>query len=166
MTKESLPAKTLLRMARQSDVADVGGCELLIDLLMTGRVVRNELQRFFAAEGMSDARFCALVVLHALDPEPSTPADLAHHTGVTRSAITDVLDQLENRRWIARHRDRADRRMIYVRLTRSGREQVEHLVPRFLQFITPLASDVRPAERTAIAEACEKIQRRMHPPRG
>ncbi|MGC4072971.1 MAG: MarR family transcriptional regulator [Nibricoccus sp.] len=155
--------KTLLRIARQSDEADEARCALLLSLVTTGRAMRNELQRFLTTQGLSDLKFCALIVLHALDPEPSTPADIAHHTDVTRSAITDVLDQLEKRRWISRRRDRADRRIIYVHLTATGREELGRLIPLFLKFISDLALDVDPAERGAVTSACVKLQQRAHP---
>jgi DNA-binding MarR family transcriptional regulator len=163
MQTETLPVRTLLNIARARNEGHEARCALVFSLITTGRLMRYELQRVLAMQGLSELKFCTLMVLHALDPEPSTPADIAHHTDVSRSAITDVLDQLETRRWLIRRRDRDDRRIIYVHLTAAGREQVSQLIPPFLKFISDLALDVDPAARAAVTSACEKLQQRTHP---
>jgi DNA-binding MarR family transcriptional regulator len=49
-------------------------------------------------------------------PDGVTAGWLSEHTGLTTGAITHILDRLERRAFIARQRDTADRRKVFVRL--------------------------------------------------
>ncbi len=56
-----------------------------------------------------------------------TPAQVAAHIGVDRSAVTRLADRLEKKGMIERQFDGIDRRSIQLVLTGAGRRLVEHL---------------------------------------
>lgn len=57
----------------------------------------------------------------------TTPAQVAAHIGVDRSAVTRLADRLEKKGMIARQFDGLDRRSIQLVLTDSGKRLVRHL---------------------------------------
>lgn len=114
----------------------------MLELISAAEAVKATLRDRL---GLSEGRFAALVALFARDPSPITSADLATHAGVSRSAITDVLDRLEADQLILRHRDTVDRRIIYVSITPVGRAEVDAALTRFLRAAGHAAREVSPA---------------------
>ena len=57
-----------------------------------------------------------------------TPAQIAHHIGVDRSAITRLVDRLEAKELVERNRESVDRRSINIILTRKGRAMMPKLI--------------------------------------
>ncbi len=141
----TLVLRTLLNVARQRDGLNETGCRLVLDYLAAAQGVEGVLLRRLAAIGFSEHQFAVLVALFALDPAASTPADLAHHAGTTRSAMTARLDNLEARGLLTRQRDTRDRRLVYVRLTPAGQTAADAALMDYLRAASDLAAEVSPA---------------------
>ncbi len=154
----TFPLKRLLCFARQSGEADPEQCALTLLLLSTGRVLRNALQKAMKPLGMSEARFLSLVTLYSLDPAPSCPANLAYHVEITRTAMTDTLDQMEKLGWVRRVRQKADRRVIHIHLTESGRQAAASAIGYFLRVAGALASGLSPLQRKTLHKACGRVR--------
>jgi DNA-binding MarR family transcriptional regulator len=56
-----------------------------------------------------------------------TAGDLAQATGLTTGSITTLIDRLEQAGLVTRHRDRADRRKVFVAATAGMKRQAEPL---------------------------------------
>lgn len=68
------------------------------------------------------------VVLSHVHERPETrPAELADTIGLTRGAISKVLDKLEEKKWIARKALQADNRGQLLFLTQQGRRVLPEL---------------------------------------
>lgn len=156
----TLPLRRLLCIARQSGIAEPASCAVTLLLLSTSRVVRHGLQRIMKPLGMSEARFLSLVTLYTLDPTPSCPANLAYHVEVTRTAMTDTLDQMEKQGWVRRKRLEADRRVVHVFLTDKGREIAAGAIGHFLKAAEAIASSLRPAQHRTFGAVCRRLRQR------
>jgi MarR family transcriptional regulator, multiple antibiotic resistance protein MarR len=77
----------------------------------------------FALTGMQFA-----VLKHLAEGTADTAAELCRLMPYDTGAMTRILDRLEQRRLLRRERGRADRRMVFLRLTPAGRT----LLPRLL----------------------------------
>lgn len=68
------------------------------------------------------------VALSQIDERPEIrPAELSDATGLTRGAISKVLDKLEERRWITRKTLQADNRGQVLSLTQPARRAMPKL---------------------------------------
>jgi DNA-binding MarR family transcriptional regulator len=155
---DSLVVRTLLATARQRPGLDERRCLLVLDWLKTGSAVRAALHESLVADNLSYLKFSLLVVLFTIDPEAATPADLADHAGVTRSAVTEALDGLEKQVLVAREHDLVDRRTINVRLTGAGRAAIDAALQRFLQTAGRVARFVGPADQAAVASVGARLR--------
>lgn len=167
MAAGSLVLRTLLAVARQRDGLGEAQCRLVLECLAAAQGVRALLQRQLAAAGLSEHQFGVLVALFALDPAAATPADLAHHAGTTRSAMTALLDHLEARGLVVRRRDTRDRRLVYVLLTPAGQATANAALMEYLRSANGLATGIPPAEQAAFRQGCAELQvaaRRLSPP--
>jgi DNA-binding MarR family transcriptional regulator len=155
-----LPHQGLLSIARQSGMAEPARCGVTINLLITSRAVRNGMQRIMRPLGLSEARFNALVTLYVLDPVPVSPANLAHHAAITRTAMTDTLDQLEMNGWISRVRQKTDRRVIHIHLTDQGRVITGAAIRRFLEAAEDFSETLNPGQQASFSTVCRILHQR------
>lgn len=161
----SQPLKMLVRIARQNHLGDPDACAAVLAMLSTSRLLHQHFQRALAQLELSEVRLTTLVSLYALDPEPSTPADLAFHSQVSRATMTDTLEAMRLRNWIVRARAPDDRRVLHIHLTDEGRTLVERAVRPFLSTVNLCAQVLTRDERTTTVRICTHLNRyfQLHP---
>ncbi len=142
---ESIAARTLLTIARQRKGLDPDRCRLVFAHLDIALALQAGLQRVLARHQLSDRQFAALVVLFALEPELVPASVLAAHAAVSRPAITEALDHLEQRGLAKRARNQRDRRMVGVRITQRGRKTVDEALVDYLHAAGRIARFIEPA---------------------
>ena len=79
-----------------------------------------------AEYGVSSAQWMVLNAVYF--DRARTPAQIAQHIGVDRSAITRLVDRLEAKGLVERSRENADRRSINIELTTRGKNLVPKLI--------------------------------------
>ncbi|MFD2672985.1 MarR family winged helix-turn-helix transcriptional regulator [Marinicrinis sediminis] len=57
---------------------------------------------------------------------PFKPSDMLDYLATTPAAVTTLLDRMERGGLIQRQRDEKDRRIVWIAMTRKGREAGEH----------------------------------------
>jgi DNA-binding MarR family transcriptional regulator len=67
------------------------------------------------------------VLFHVADNAGCHMGDVAKAFGVTLPAVTHIVDRLEEKQFLARASDPADRRVYVLELTRTGRALVQEL---------------------------------------
>jgi DNA-binding MarR family transcriptional regulator len=81
--------------------------------------VSGEFARALQARRVSVAEWVALRLIQQY--EKLTPAHLADTVGMTRGAVSKVVEKLEAKGWIARSTNPEDNRSQWLSLTRQGR---------------------------------------------
>jgi DNA-binding MarR family transcriptional regulator len=123
------------------------------------RRVSNEVSGTFAralqAEGVSAAEWVALRLLHG--EAKRTPGDLAGLTGMTRGAVTKVLDKLEAKALVTRAVNPEDNRVQWLSLTRSGQRLVPKLAALADRNDAHFFGCLSTAEQTALQKLLEKL---------
>ena len=98
---------------------------LLQELIRVNRAYQSAVEKM-------DEAFCRLLgvnrtdgrCLDVIDQRPGlTAGELAAAVGLSRGAVTTVLDRLEGRGFVTRTRDPADRRRVTLKLTREANEK-------------------------------------------
>lgn len=152
-----LPLVLFLQIAREMNYEVKAKCEAVLSLMLAGHSVRNEVQRLLIAQGLSEKKIETLLLLKAADPAPLTPASLAHHTEVSRSAMTDILDSMERRSWVLRERARDDRRQVFVRLTATGSDALSRGTNVFVQASQFIVGGLEEGCRSEFVANCERV---------
>ncbi len=157
----ALIRETLLQIAAERKRIDPATCGTFFALVETGRALRRHLSRSITDEGLSEAKFCALTVLWRSRPEPLMPAELAYHAGVSRSAMTDVIDQLVADGCVERDHSMSDRRTIGIRLTAAGARVAEQAIGRLMDDTAAVVQDFPALADPRLAELCAAIHDRL-----
>lgn len=107
-------------------MADIDWTEFPIPALMRSargvyaQSIRAQLQLL----GVDDLPRSGAVILAGIDAPGGPPPDLPAELGVTKQAVSQVVDTLVTRGYLERHGDAGDRRRVVLELTDRGRKVV------------------------------------------
>jgi MarR family 2-MHQ and catechol resistance regulon transcriptional repressor len=73
--------------------------------------------------------------------------------------VTTVIDNLERRKLVARTRNRDDRRVVTVDLTKAGRRMIEKVFPAHTRALTQAMETLTAAEQEELGRLCRKLGR-------
>src|SRR6266540_604030 len=97
------------------------GPDFSVLLLLAARALADDLNARLADEGFPGMRAGFGFIFRAIRDGEPTPTKLAATLGISKQAVGKVLDEMEQRGFVERRQDPADRRARRVRLTPHGR---------------------------------------------
>jgi DNA-binding MarR family transcriptional regulator len=92
---------------------------------------------------------------------PLTMGVLAKRLGVTEKTVTGVADRLERAGLVQRVRDEKDRRVIRLRLTRSGTSRSQKLLGNLMKSFEAFLKLFPPEDRRALLQILERLADRL-----
>ena len=106
-------------------------------------------------KGITVSQFGVLETIYHLGPMHQREIG----TKILKSSgnITMVVDNLERRGLVERHRDRPDRRYVSVHLTPAGKELVERIFPEHVRLIEQELSVLTSAEKEQLGHLCKQL---------
>ena len=121
------------------------------------------LEQHYQAYGVSRGRWQVLMALYkAPGDDGLTPAELADFAGVTRAAMTGLVDGLVETGYVTRGEVGDDRRTYRVRLTGRATDFLASVLPDHLRRMQDLMHAFTPAERDTFVELIEKLRSQVH----
>ena len=83
---------------------------------------------------------------------PLSPSTLARLTGLHPATMTGILDRLERAGWVARERDRVDRRAVVVKALRDRNAELFELLSGMNSSMDQICADYAPAQLELFAD--------------
>jgi DNA-binding MarR family transcriptional regulator len=134
------PLQVLSRVSRLADVLDERRAEAFVE------------------HGLQAHEFDVLAALRRSgEPFELTAGELCALTHVTSGTMTSRLDRLSNRKFVTRHPDPTDGRLVRVRLTAVGRKQVEAAFTALLDRERELLETLAAPRRQVVADALREL---------
>lgn len=129
------------------------------DLRLAASVVHQSLTRSVASQGVTAAEWLLLRDLHAAGAVPQTR--LAERLGLTRGAVSKLVDRLVAKRLLVRGRGGGgDRRLQIIGLTGTGALLVPELAKAAAESHAALFARLSSRERAVLASALAKLAAR------
>ena len=104
---------------------------------------------------LTPSQFAVLEALYHLGS--LTQGEVSRKVLKSVSNITTVIDNLERDGLVRRERDTQDRRVIYVRLTREGKEKLEEVLPHHVSALVDEFSVLSGSEQKTLGDLCRKL---------
>jgi DNA-binding MarR family transcriptional regulator len=123
-------------------------------------VTRTALNRALHQQaGMSLAENLVLCQVAMAPNRRLRMVDLADLLTIGKSAVTKTVDRLEDRGWVSRERDAADRRIVYATLSHDGARAFDRAQPVFAQTVqTSVGDPLNVDELAALRATLRKIR--------
>ena len=103
-----------------------------------------QMETLFEDQELSFSQWTTLVALH--DGRITTAGDLAHNICHDAGSLTRLVDEMVRRGLVSRNRSDSDRRVVTLALTPRGRDLVEALAPRVMNYWNGLLAGFSHAE--------------------
>jgi DNA-binding MarR family transcriptional regulator len=137
--------------------ADITCTEAYASLVRTGQALLGEIdRRIWLTTGIPHPAMTALAVIDGAG-EPLTPSQVSDRVLVASATMTATLDLLEQRGWIRRVANPADRRSVLIEITPDGRATADQLLPGIRTVEKSILSALTPGERTQLQDLLAKI---------
>ncbi len=157
LPREGYEFGLLRAMTQHRADADADMLLAVFAIVRMANAVLTALEGHFAKIGISEGRFAVLMHL-SIEPELcESPSKLAEHCGVSRTAMTGLLDGLEKSGFVKRKSHPTDRRGLMVKLTAKGQKFLESVVPEEYRFLSELMSSLNISERKKMVETAAKV---------
>ena len=158
MQPDTSPAQILLATARQAGPAAELRCRALLERSASSDALRAALQGELARGGLTESGFRVLAVLRAHAPAAVRRAAVAVAAGLPSPHATDALTRLEMSHLVQRERDARDRRLVWLRLTPAGAEQIDAAIRRYVAGIVAVTESLAEPELAACIATSEKLR--------
>ncbi|WP_063044892.1 MarR family winged helix-turn-helix transcriptional regulator [Nocardia pseudovaccinii] len=133
-------------------------------LSRVGKVARGRFTDRLAARGL---RLWHMAVLAALaDFGPHAQRDLGIRLDIHPSDVAKIVDELASAGQVERTRDRADRRRMSVRITKTGRALLRALEKEARQVRDEILAPLGQAERIMLSDMLLRLFEHTHPNSG
>jgi DNA-binding MarR family transcriptional regulator len=130
MSKINMPQhSTLHEKLGESQPFQVPEQEAYLNLVRTHALLSDEVAELFKRHHLSQPLYNVLKVVARMGRAGMPSQSIAQYMVARDPDITRLVDRLEKDRLIERERDGQDRRIVRVRVTRSGLEAIEKLDP-------------------------------------
>lgn len=159
MTDDLLPAERKVAEALGHLPLDFRAMAAVSNLFRASAAIRRHMEATVLAEDrLSWTSFVVMWVLWVWGEMESR--DLAAAAGISRPTSTGVVNTLEGRGYVKRSKTAADRRLVRVSLTPSGRRKIEQLFPRFNAEEVEVTSHLEPEQQEQLATLLRSMLRR------
>jgi DNA-binding MarR family transcriptional regulator/DNA-binding response OmpR family regulator len=136
---------------------ETGGLQTLSIITRIARTVLRITDEQSAKLGVSPTKLAVLMYLGSEAEFCTSPSELAKHCGVSRAAMTKVLDGLEQEGYIERDIHPTDRRALMVKLTPEGQQFLDWIAPQDQYQLSELMNNLDDTERTKLMELAMRM---------
>lgn len=125
----------------------IGATYTMSTIARIARMVLRIAEEHSNRLGISQTKLTALIYLSSEPELSASPSSLAKHCGISRAAMTGLLDGLEQEGYVERDNHPTDRRALVVKLTQKGQQFLEWLAPQEQARIYELLASVDESKR-------------------
>lgn len=125
--------ETLEQLAEEPATPSTEGTSALYTMSAVSRIARMVMRIIDAQStqmGLSQSKLSVLVYLSSEPDLYASPSALATHCGVSRAAMTGLLDGLTQEGYVERTSHPSDRRAVMVKLTPHGQQFLAQIAPQ------------------------------------
>ncbi len=124
-------------------------------LKLSHTLMHEHADAVFAGHDVSFVQWIAMLKLR--EGVVKTASEICRAMCHDNGAITRMLDQLEQRGYIERHRSRQDRRVVELQLTTAGEQKVDELKPQLIALLNRALSSFDATEFAELVRLLNKL---------
>ncbi|GAA2843068.1 MarR family winged helix-turn-helix transcriptional regulator [Leucobacter komagatae] len=136
-----------------------GATDLVMALLHTAARIDRACAAQLATFDLTEGRLSVMLVVAS--HEGATPALVADRLGITRAAVTGLLDGLERQGFVTRQGSATDRRSSTISLTESGSATLERVSPIYGEWLSALTAGIDDSAASAALATLDALQRNV-----
>ena len=138
------------------------GHEALLNIIVTGDILKKEGQKVLSPFGITEAQFNVLMLLnYQSEGGRLNQTELGNMLLVNRSNVTGLIDRIEKTGLVRRVSDDYDRRVNLVEITPEGNRILDSAQEAYFSRIDEIMSDLSAGEWQNLCSLMETIRKRV-----
>lgn len=138
---------------------DIKSMQLCGELFSFSNSIIEQCNEKVGKHALSEGRFVVMLFLYSMGE--LTPSELSRMTGLTRSAMTSVIDFLEKNQYAIRNTASTDRRSFTVKMEETGRVFFKQVLESQLVWLDSLAAALDDEEKTLFLSLIKKMKQNV-----
>lgn len=119
---------------------------------------RNMMNKKMSGEiPRSEFKLLKVVKMNSTEKEGVTISSLSDHLEISKSAVSQMINLLEDEGYIERVFTKNDRRLVYVRLTDGGEKYIAQRYQEFLESMTEIFNRMGEKDTEELLRLLEKL---------
>jgi DNA-binding MarR family transcriptional regulator/CheY-like chemotaxis protein len=154
------PIETLGQLATEITQQIRNSPSTIATMSILTRIARTVLRitdEHSAKLGLSQSKLSILMYLNNEPDLGASPSALAKHCGVSRAAMTGLLDALEQENYVERDSHPSDRRALMIKLTSKGKHFFDWVTPNSPYDISEVLETLDEGDRQEFAKLATQI---------
>lgn len=132
--------------------------EVIIALRRVIRSIELHSRSLVSTHGLTGPQ---AAILSALNAKPLTAGDLADSVNLSQGTVTDILNRLEQKELLIRHRDPQDRRRVIVELTDKARSLLGSAPPLLQERFSRRFNQLADWEQSLLLTSLQRVAHMM-----
>lgn len=124
-------------------------------LMKSSKSVIDQIERDIRTYGMTTSDFTVLEAL--FHKGKLTVRQISNAVLIKTGSITYVIDKLETKGLLKRKPCQKDRRVVYIELTKEGKQLMDHIFPKHRAVIENIFSVLTKEEKKIMIDALKKV---------
>ncbi|MBW4661543.1 MAG: MarR family transcriptional regulator [Drouetiella hepatica Uher 2000/2452] len=121
------------------------------------RMVLRITDEHSAKLGISQSKLAVLLYLSSESEPGASPSSIAKHCGVSRAAMTGLLDGLEQDGYVERDDHPSDRRALRIKMTQKGQQFLDWIAPQDQYWMSEVMDSLDEAERRKLIDLVVRV---------
>jgi DNA-binding MarR family transcriptional regulator len=152
----------LRQWGRERPDVDVSGMAIIGRISRLERLISVRLDQVFQQHGLEAWEFDVLATLRRSgSPFELSAGQLLNAMMITSGTMTNRIDRLEQRGFVARRKDPADGRVVLVGLTPGGRGRVDEALEAHAANELNIISSLSPRDRSELIRVLRRLHRSL-----
>jgi DNA-binding MarR family transcriptional regulator len=137
------------------------GHEALLAMLRTADVAKQLFSEIFEREGATFQQYNVLRILLDAGDQGLPTLEIGERMIERTPGVTRIVDRLEGKGWVARRRCTEDRRKVWCRITREGRDLLDRLDAPVAEADDGLFRSLQPDEIDRLIDSLDTLRARI-----
>ena len=142
---------------KQTQPFESGAQEAMLSLMVAGAAVREEVEETCARFGLAASHYNVLRILAGAPAGGHARCDIIERMIDRGPDVTRLMDRLEEKGLVRRHRSEEDGRVTLHRITKEGRALLEEMHADIRAVQHRFADQLDEADQHALTQLCAKV---------
>lgn len=105
----------------------------------------------------SEIKMLKLIKMHTTEASGVTISTLSEHLAISKPAVSQMVNVLEDRGYVERITTKNDRRVVYVKLTEAGELSLEKALQAVMKILTEIFGKMGEDDTKTLLELLDKL---------
>jgi len=124
-------------------------------LMKSSKAIQEQIKLDIDSYGMRTSDFTVLEALYHKGRQ--TIKQISDAVLINTGSITYVIDKLETKGLLERSDCKEDRRVVYIQITKQGKEFMDEIFPKHQKVIEEIFLDLTEAEKTILIDLLKRV---------